>query len=29
MDPAPDYGYDDYKGAGKLKNKVGPDEFKW
>ena len=22
MDPPPDFGYDDYKGTGKLKNKV-------
>ena len=22
MDPAPDFGYDSYKGSGKLKNKV-------
>ena len=24
MDPKPDYGYDTYKGTGKLKNKVNP-----
>lgn len=26
MDPPPDFGYDDYKGTGKLKGKVGPQQ---